>query len=54
VLLSHGLVPDSCGATERNGNSINSYVTDDNIKNNYNGACFNYLWQVFWTFWYCR
>ena len=34
VLLGHGLVPDSCRATERNGISINSDVTDDNIENN--------------------
>ena len=38
MLLGHGdnkafLVPDSCGATERNGNSIISDVTDDIIKN---------------------
>ena len=39
MLLGHGsneafLVPDSCGATERNGNSISSDVTDDTIENN--------------------
>ena len=38
VLLGHGLniaflVPDSCGATERNGNSIRSDATDDTIEN---------------------
>jgi len=27
------LVPDSCRATERNGNSISSQVTDDTIEN---------------------
>jgi hypothetical protein len=36
--LSHGpnkafLVPDSCGATERNGNSKHTDVTDDTIEN---------------------
>jgi len=35
VLFSHGpnkafLVPDSCGATERNGDSISADVTDVN------------------------
>jgi hypothetical protein len=38
VLFSHGpnkafLVPDSCGATERNGNSKHTDVTDDTIEN---------------------
>jgi len=38
VLLGHGpnkafQVPNSCGATERNGNSISSDVTDDTIEN---------------------
>ena len=38
VLLGHVpnkafLVPDSCGATERNGNSIRSDATDDTIEN---------------------
>ena len=38
VLLGHGLnkaflVPDSCRATERNGNSISADVTDDTIEN---------------------
>jgi len=37
VLFSHGpnkafLVPDSCRATERNGNSISIDVTDDAIE----------------------
>jgi len=37
VLLGHGpnkafLVPDSCSATERNGNSISADVTDDPIE----------------------
>ena len=36
VLLAHGpnkafMVPDSCGATDRNGNSISAEVTDDAI-----------------------
>jgi hypothetical protein len=36
VLFSHGpnkafLVPDSCRATERNGNSISTDVTDDTL-----------------------
>ena len=40
MLLGHGpnkafLAPDSCRATERNGNSISSDVTDDTIENNY-------------------
>jgi hypothetical protein len=43
------LVPDSCRETERNGNSINSDVTDDTIENNSNDACFNYF-QTIWTF----
>jgi hypothetical protein len=35
---SHGpnkacLIPDSCGATERNGNSISANVTDDANEN---------------------
>jgi len=62
VLLGNGankafLVPDSCRATERNDNSISCDVTDDIIENDLNDACFNYfqtIWQVFWTFWYCR
>jgi len=38
VLFSHGAnkafpVPDSCRATERNGNSINADATDDVIEN---------------------
>jgi hypothetical protein len=38
VLLGHCpnkafLEPDSCGATERNGYSISSDVTDDTIEN---------------------
>jgi len=28
------LVPYSCGATERNGNSISADVIDDTIENN--------------------
>ena len=58
MLLGHGpnkafLVPDSCRATERNGNSIIIDVTDDTIENNLNDSCFNYfqkIWQVLWTF----
>jgi hypothetical protein len=38
VLLGHGpnkafLVPDSCRATEWNGNSVTTDVTDDTIEN---------------------
>ena len=38
MLLGHGpnkafLVPDSCGETDRNGNSIIAAVTDDTIEN---------------------
>jgi len=38
VLFSNGpnkafLVPDSCRATERNGNSIYAGITDDTIEN---------------------
>jgi hypothetical protein len=38
VLFSHGpdkvfLVPDSCSATERSGNSISADVTDDTNEN---------------------
>jgi hypothetical protein len=38
MLFSNGpnkafLVPDSCRATERNGNSIRANVTDDTIEN---------------------
>ena len=38
MLLGHGtnkvfLVPDSCRATERNGNSMSSDVTYDTIEN---------------------
>ena len=38
VSFSHGpnkafLVPDSCRATERNGNSTNADTTDDTIEN---------------------
>jgi len=38
LLFSHGsnkafLVPDSCRATEINGNSISADVTDDAIEN---------------------
>jgi hypothetical protein len=43
------LLPDSCRATERKGNSINTDVTDDTIENNSNDACFNYF-QTIWTF----
>ena len=39
MLLSHGpnkafLVPDSCGTTERNGDSISADVTDNVNENN--------------------
>ena len=39
VLLGHGpnkifLVPNSCRATERNGDSVSADVTDDTIENN--------------------
>jgi hypothetical protein len=48
VLLGHGpykafLVPDSCRATEGNGNSISTDVTDDTIENDLNDA----LLQIF-------
>jgi len=62
VLFSHGpnkafLVPDSCRARERNGNSLSADNTDDTIESDKNDACFSYfetIWQLFWTFWYCR
>ena len=43
MLFSHGpnkafLVPDSCRATERNGNSIRADVTDDSFRQF--GSCF--------------
>jgi hypothetical protein len=44
------LVPDSCWAIERNGNSIS---TDDAFENVQNNACFSYfqiIWQLFWNF----
>ena len=39
MLLGHGpnkifLVPNSCRATERHGDSISADVTDDTIENN--------------------
>ena len=48
MLLGHEpyktfLVPDSCRATERNGNSISTDVTDDTIENDLNDA----LFQIF-------
>ena len=54
MLFSNGpnkafLVPDSCRAIERNGNSIRANVTDDTIENDYNDACFSYfqtIWQL--------
>jgi hypothetical protein len=51
------LVPDSCWAIERNGSSISANVTDDAFENVQNDTCFSYfqtIWQLFWTFWYCR
>jgi hypothetical protein len=36
------LVPDSCWAMVRNGNSISADFTEDTIKNNENNALF---WQ---------
>ena len=53
--FSHGpnkafLVPDLCGATERNGNNISADITDDTSENDQTHACFNYyqaIWQVF-------
>jgi hypothetical protein len=62
-LFSHGpnnefLVLDSCRVTERNGNSIISAdATDDTIENDKDDACFSCfqtIWQLFWTFRYCR
>ena len=47
VFLVH--VPNSCGATEINGNSTSSDVTDDTIENDLNDSCFNY----FLTIWRC-
>ena len=47
------LVPDSCRATERKGNSISGDVTDDTIENDQNDACFSYfqtIWQLFLDF----
>ena len=61
MLFSNGpnkafMVPDSCRATERNGNSTSANVTDDIIKN-MNGVFFSYfqiIWQVSWTSLYRR
>ena len=58
MLLGHGpnkafLLPDSCRATERNGNGIRAVFTEDTIENDKNDACCSYfqtIWQVFWTF----
>ena len=47
------LVPDSCWATERNGNSISADVTDGAFENVQNDAYFSYIqtiYQLFWTF----
>jgi hypothetical protein len=54
VLFSQGtnkdfLVPDSCRATVRNGNSISVDFAEDIIKNDKNGNCFcsfQTIWQV--------
>ena len=43
------LVPYSCRATERNGNSISADVTDNTIENNENDARFS----QFQTIWRC-
>jgi len=55
VLLGHGpneafMVPYSCRATERNGNSVSADVTDKAIENNENdvrfrqfGRCYTYI-----------
>ena len=47
-VMCHGpnkafLVPDSCRATERKGNSVSADVTDDTIENDQNDACFSYF-----------
>jgi len=34
------VVPDSCRATVRNGNSISSDAIEDTIENDYNDVCF--------------
>jgi hypothetical protein len=44
VFLVH--VPNSCGATEINGNSTSSDVTDDTIENELNDSCFNYFLTI--------
>ena len=62
MLFSNGpdkafLVPDSCRATERNGNSTSANVTNDIIENDSNGLCFSYfqmIWQVSWSSLYRR
>ena len=55
MLLGHGpnkafLVPGSCGATERNGNSISADSTDDTIENNACVSDFQTIWKLFFTF----
>jgi hypothetical protein len=41
------LVPDSCRATVKDGNSINADFTKDTAENDYNDALFSYL-QTIW------
>ena len=44
------LVPDSCRETVRNCNRISKDFTEDNIKNDYNDACFCSfcsMWKLF-------
>ena len=45
VKFSVILVPDSCRATDRNGNSISADVTEDTNENDYDNACFSYFKQ---------
>jgi hypothetical protein len=50
--LTEFLLPYSCRATERNGNSISADGSTDIIEHDYNDACFSYfqtMWQLFWT-----
>ena len=50
------LVPDSCWTTERNGNSISADVTYEAFEKILKQRLLQLqtIWQLFWTFWYCR
>jgi len=46
------LIPDSCRATVRKGNSISVDVVEDTRKRS-ERRLFLTTWKLFWTFWQC-